>query len=555
LASEDAGLLRRRRLDAVHQAAAALDPPRRAAFLDQACGDDPTLRAEVEALLEAHGETAASPAPAPEEAATRTLGADAASPSPARARVGPYRLLQQVGSGGMGTVYLAIRDDDQYRKRVAVKLVRRDSVGEEVRRRFRLERQILAGLDHENIARLLDGGTTEDGSPYLVMEYVEGMPIDQYCDAHGLSIRERLELIRPICSAVHFAHQNLVVHRDLKPGNIFVSPKGVPKLLDFGIAKLLNPELTPHAFVATRLDARMMTPEYASPEQVRGEPVTTAADVYALGVLLYENLTEIARAICEEQPTRPSTVVAQEVEATGADGVSRRLTPDSVSRTREGSPEKLRRRLAGDLDNIVLMAMRKETQRRYASAEQLSEDIRRHLEGRPVIARKDTLGYRTERFVARHRVGVAAATAVVLALVAGMAATAWQARVARAERARAEAALADVRKLANAFIFDVHDAIEKLPGSTPARRMVVERALEYLDRLAGDAPGTPPSSSSWPRPTRGSAPSSGPATWPTSGRSRGRSRASARPCRSARPWRGPSPGTRRRARRSPPATS
>jgi non-specific serine/threonine protein kinase/serine/threonine-protein kinase len=418
-----------------------------------------------------------------------------------RQRVGPYRLLHAIGSGGMGTVHLALRDDDQFHKRVALKLLKHEARGEELLQRFRRERQILASLDHDHIARLLDGGTTEDGLPYLVMEYVEGQPIDRYCDSHSLRVRERLELFRRVCSAVHFAHQSLVVHRDLKPSNILVTAQGVPKLLDFGIAKLLNPNLSPDAHFATQVDARVMTPDYASPEQIRGEPVTTASDVYSLGVLLYElltghrpirlatrSLTEIARAVSEEEPTRPSTVIEREVETPQADGTTRRLTPGAVSRTREGSPERLRRRLAGDLDNIVLMALRKEPQRRYASAEALSDDIRRHLEGLPVAARPDTVGYRVERFVTRHRKGVAAAAAVVLSLVIGLVAATWQARAARAERARAEAALADVRRLANAFIFEVHDAIEPLPGATPARETVVRLALEYLDRLAADAP-------------------------------------------------------------------
>jgi non-specific serine/threonine protein kinase/serine/threonine-protein kinase len=418
-----------------------------------------------------------------------------------RQRVGPYRLLHALGSGGMGTVYLALRDDEQFHKRVAVKLLRREAHDEELLQRFRRERQILASLDHDHIARLLDGGTTEDGFPYLVMEYVEGLPIDRWCDTHSLSVRERLLLFRSVCSAVHFAHQSLVVHRDLKPANILVTAQGVPKLLDFGIAKLLNPHLAPEAHLATQVEARVMTPEYASPEQIRGEPVTTASDVYSLGVLLYElltghrpirlasrNLTEIARAVSEEEPTRPSTVIEREVETPRGDGTTRRLTPDSVSRTREGSPERLRRRLAGDLDNIVLMALRKEPKRRYASAEALSDDIRRHLEGLPVAARPDTLGYRLERFVFRHRLAVGAAAAVVLALVVGLVAATAQARVARAQRARAEAALADVRKLANAFIFEVHDAIEPLPGATPARETVVRLALEYLDRLAASTP-------------------------------------------------------------------
>jgi serine/threonine-protein kinase len=371
--------------------------------------------------------------------------------------VGSYRILSEVGHGGMGAVYLAVRDDDEFKKRVAIKLLRRGMATDDLVRRFRNERQILASIDHPNIARLLDGGTTEEGLPYFLMEYVEGEPIDRYCDGHGLSVAERLELFRTVCAAVHFAHQNLVVHRDLKPGNILVTADGVVKLLDFGIAKLLRPELYSDRAGATRLEERLLTPEYASPEQARGEAVTTASDVYSAGVLLYELLTghlpyrlsglslhEVTRVIGEVDPRKPSTVIGEVEERTRGDGTTAKLTPESVSRTREGRPDKLRRRLAGDLDAIVMKAMRKEPQRRYGSAEQLSEDIRRHLEGHPVGARKGTLSYNASKFVRRHRVGVAMATASVLALIAFSAVlTVQAARLARArDRAEREAAKA-----------------------------------------------------------------------------------------------------------------
>jgi non-specific serine/threonine protein kinase/serine/threonine-protein kinase len=276
-------------------------------------------------------------------------------------------------------------------------------------------------------------------------------------------------------------------------------------LLDFGIAKLLNPELSAQTINATAVGLRPMTPEYASPEQVRGEPITTASDVYSLGVLLYELLTghrpyrvksyvprEIERVICEEEPEKPSTAISRVEQVPSADGASRiTLTPEFVSKTRDGQPEKLRRRLAGDLDTIVLMAMRKEPQRRYASVEQFSEDIRRHLEGLPVIARKPTLGYRSVKFIKRHKVGVMAAALIVLTLLAGIVATIWQARVAQTERARAERRFNDVRKLANSFLFEFHEAVKDLPGSTPARELVVKRALEYLDNLAQEASHDP----------------------------------------------------------------
>jgi serine/threonine protein kinase/Tfp pilus assembly protein PilF len=406
-----------------------------------------------------------SPAASPllPEGGTITLAHEAdraASPpegSEAGRSVGSYRILSEVGHGGMGAVYLAVRDDDEFKKRVAIKLLRRGMATDDLVRRFRNERQILASIDHPNIAKLLDGGTTEEGLPYFLMEYVEGEPIDRYCDAHRLSVGERLELFRTVCAAVHFAHQNLVVHRDLKPGNILVTADGVVKLLDFGIAKLLRPELYSDRAEATRLEERLLTPEYASPEQARGETVTTASDVYSLGVLLYELLTghlpyrlsglslhEVTRVIGEVDPRKPSTVIGEVEERTRGDGTTAKLTPELVAKTREGRPDRLRRRLAGDLDAIVMRAMRKEPQRRYGSAEQLSEDIRRHLEGLPVSARKGTLSYNAGKFVRRHRVGVFMATAAAISLVAFSAVLAVQsARVARArDRAEREAAKA-----------------------------------------------------------------------------------------------------------------
>ncbi len=296
-------------------------------------------------------------------------------------------------------------------KCVAIKVIQPGIANQELLRRFRNERQTLAALDHPNIVRLLDGGTTEDGMPYLVMDYVEGTPIDQYCDGHKLATDERLRLFLAVCSAVSYAHQRLVIHRDLKPGNILVTSDGTAKLLDFGIAKLLNPEALA-TLVLTQTGVRPMTLAYASPEQVRGEPLTNATDVYSLGVVLYELLTghrphqikgstllNIERAICEEEPSKPSTAVTRVEERTSADGATTFLTPNEVSRTREGDPKKLRDRLQGDLDAIVMTALRKEPQRRYASVYEFSEDIRRHLEHLPVKARSSTFGYRGLKFV------------------------------------------------------------------------------------------------------------------------------------------------------------
>ena len=458
------------------------DPGQRELFLAHQCDGDPALLAQIRALLASDKEAASAgfwTSSALEVEAARTAQQPDARIGQA---LGSYKILNVISSGGMGTVYLAARDDDEYHMRVAVKVIKRGMDTDLIVRRFRTERQILAQLEHPNIARLLDGGATADGSPYLVMEYVEGQPIDQYADDHKLSISERLGLFRTVCAAVNYAHQNLVIHRDLKPSNIFVTSGGVPKLLDFGIAKLLSPDQTLGANEHT-LALPFMTPEYASPEQVRGEPITTVSDVYSLGVLLYRLLSghapyrlktrhpeEIAQAVCNQQPGKPST-------AAGRD--------ESGDASRDSL--KLRRRLRGDLDNIVLMAIRKEPDRRYASVDLFSEDIRRHLDGLPVAAHQDTLGYRAGKFVRRNRVGVVAAILLLLSLLGGIIGTSWQAHVASAQRARAERRFNDVRKLANSILFEFPNAIANIPGTLAARQLILKRALEYLDSLAQEA--------------------------------------------------------------------
>ena len=407
-----------------------------------------------------------------------------------------------------GTVYLAVRSDDAYQKRVAIKILKRGMDTEAIVRRFRNERQILASLEHPYIAGLLDGGTTGEGLPYFAMEYVEGQTIVEYCEARQLDTTARLQLFTKICAAVQYAHQNLIIHRDIKPQNVLVAGDGTPKLLDFGIAKLLNPELGGQTLAPTAAGPQLMTPEYASPEQVRGLAVTTATDVYSLGVLLYELLTgrrpyriasrtpaEIERVVCHSEPVRPSTAVTK-IEEVAADPDAPTEAVTAVSATvveppRTGDTGRLRKRLAGDLDNIVLKALSKEPSRRYASVDQFSEDVRRHLEGLPVIARPHTLRYRAAKFVRRNRGAVAAALLIALALVAGTIGTAWQARVARQERARAEQRFDEVRQLANASLFDLHDSIRDLPGSTPARQLLVSKGLHYLDRLSRDAGDRP----------------------------------------------------------------
>lgn len=454
-------------------------------FLTERCGDNEDLRREVRALLE--GDRLA-----PEGFLLREQGPPG-SESLAGRSLGQYRLVRHLGTGGMGEVYLAERADAEIHKRVAVKVLRPALVSPDMARRFRTERQILASLEHASIARFLDAGTTDDGMLFLVMEYAEGQPIDAYCDSHRLSTDERLDLFSKVCDAVHFAHQNLVVHRDLKPANILITAEGSPKLLDFGIAKLLNPELSG---TAATVFGRPMTPEYASPEQVRGEPVTIASDVYSLGVLLYHLLTghlpyritgsspvEIERVICETEPERLSTAVLQREEVPREDGTTAVLTPESVSQTRDGDPARLRRRLAGDLDGIVLMALRKEPQRRYASVEQLAADIRRHRAGFPVLASGDSLAYRSRKFLRRHRLGVAFAGAIaVLVLGFGIAMGALAARLA-AENRRAEVERGRAEEVTSFLtgIFEVSDP-SQATGETVTAREVLDAGARKLTR-------------------------------------------------------------------------
>jgi eukaryotic-like serine/threonine-protein kinase len=456
------------RCEELFHAAKALPDGERDPFLRQSCVDDPLLLAEVERLLTAHahaGDFISSPAIAAagpwNEADESWIGR----------LVGPYRVVREIGRGGMGAVYLAERADGQYEQRVALKVIKRGMDTEQVLARFRAERQILASLDHPNIARLLDGGSTDQGVPFFAMEYIEGEPIDAWCTRRELSVEDRLRLFLQVCGAVAYAHQNLVVHRDIKPLNILVTAEGAPKLLDFGIAKVLHEGADEATSTVTGM--RLLTPEYASPEQIEGRHATTVSDVYALGVVLYELLTG-------RSPYRTRS-------RTPVDVVEAVRTTDPERPSAVGGTEKLRRRLRGDLDTILLTALRKEPARRYQSVEQFAGDVRRHLEGLPVRARPDTFRYRAGKFVRRNRVPVAAGVLLALALLGGTAATAYQAQQARAAQAVAERRFADVRKLANSLLFDYHDAIRDLRGARPVRERMVRDALGYLDELAGES--------------------------------------------------------------------
>jgi tRNA A-37 threonylcarbamoyl transferase component Bud32/tetratricopeptide (TPR) repeat protein len=495
--------------------AADLPAADRAAFLDAACRGDSELRRELDSLFQ-YDSQPASPLTA---VISDTANSLAASKSMVGRRIGPYRLVELADSGGMGDVYLAVRDDGQFEKRVAIKFVRAGLTSQAALDRFRYERRILAQLDHPYIAKLLDGGTDGDGHPYFVMEYVQGQPINEYCAARRFTVQQKCDLFIKVCEAVSYAHRNLVIHRDLKPRNILVTDDGDPKLLDFGIAKLMAEGAPGAGDALTAVMDRPLTPDYASPEQVRGELLNTTTDVYSLGAVLFELFTaarphsfttytpsEIEKAVCQTEVRRPSSLAA-------------------------GG---LKKQLAGDPDNIVLMAMRNEWRRRYQSVEDLRDDLQRYLKGLPVRARDDTAWYRASKFLGRHWFGAAAAGLILAAIIGGAITTDMERRKAESHRATAEAQrqraerehaaaekqrdaavaaqqlaeaktqeadaqrkrsderLQQLTGLANESLFKIHDEIASLPGATEARKHLVESTKAYLDQMAkdsGDDPG------------------------------------------------------------------
>lgn len=462
-------------------------PPERSVYLEQACAGDDRLRREVEELL---GQLEDAPSFL-EEPLVRIP--DEAAPASAPTYVGPYRLVRPLGRGGMGEVYLAVHEAEELELPVAVKVVRRGLDAETAVRRFRVEQRILASLRHPHIARLLDAGVTDEGRPFFVMEYVDGTPLDDYADARRLSLDRRLALFCKISGAVQHAHQNLVVHRDLKPGNILVTEDGEPKLLDFGIGKILAGGDAPRAVPTTRPGERPLTPEYASPEQLRREPVGAASDVHGLGILLYELLTghhpfraggrsveDVERAILEEEPDPPSTAVARPVPGLAAAGAEA-VSVGELAERRRTDPRTLRRRLTGDLDTIVLKALRKEPLRRYGSAAALEEDVRRHVEGLPVRARSATLTYRAGRFLKRHAWAVATAAVVVLALLGTSVVTHVQSQRVARERDRA----LEVR----GFLLEMFGAAgaDRAADSVTARQLL-DRQADLLESAYGGRP-------------------------------------------------------------------
>ena len=440
-------------IDSIFKSALDLPESEQDAWIARACEGRPELRSEVESLLRAHR-------------AADTFLEPRAHTHQGR-RIGPYLLLEEIGAGGMGAVYRARREDQNFQQEVAVKLMRASLEHRpEAVRRFLAERQILAALAHPNIARLLDGGYTSDSTHYIVMEYVAGTPITDYCGRNGLDLKARLRLFLQLADGVQFAHQHLVIHRDIKPANVLVTAEGTPKLLDFGIAKLLDP-----AAAGPQTTALQLTRDYASPEQLRGKGMTTASDVYSLGVLLYElvarqrpyqladiPLDQAIDAICIKDPPPPGTV-----------------SPD----------------VPADLDAIVMKALRKEPESRYASVREFAEDIDRYLGFRPVLARQGTFRYVARKFVRRHRFGVATAAAACIFLAVSVALVIRASQVAQFERDRAQRRFNEVRRLAHSVIFDLQPKIAALPGSTPVRKELIASAIGYVDRLAKEAAGDP----------------------------------------------------------------
>lgn len=478
-------------VEAIFAEAADADTIGRSALIAARCADRPVVRAEVEALLAAHDRASEflEPTGGPDQA-DRTFGLPAIG-----AAVGPFRITGLLGEGGMAAVFRAERQDGTFEQHVAIKIVRTLLTDDESARRFRSERQILAALHHPHIVTLLDGGTLPDGRPYLVMEFVDGVPITQFCRQAALSLDARLRLFRDVCAAVQYAHRHGIVHRDLKPANILVTPDGVPKVLDFGVAKLLEGP-TGLDYTATGQAVGPLTPNYASPEQLRGLPITTASDVYALGVLLYELVTgtrpydtagqpldRMVELVLRTDPPRPSiavkTITAANASAAAVAAAAHATIPVD------------RRRLAGDLDAIVMKALSKEPERRYASAGEFSDDVARFLGGKPVLAREPSTLYVIRKLARRHRAAVAIGLASLIGVLAALGVALWQRQAALGQQARAERRFNEVRRIANTLIFDVNADLARIPGSTAVRKKLVDEATKYLEGLRAETAGDP----------------------------------------------------------------
>ena len=464
-----------RQIKTIYQQAAETASNKRRDFLAEVCGGDADLRREVESMLEFQIDSEKAFEKPIFEVAVQLLTKD--ETLPIGERIDNYRIVKEIGRGGMGLVYLAERVDGLFDQKVALKIIKRGMDTDAILKRFVMERQILASLEHPFIARLLDGGTTYDGLPYFVLEYVEGSSVLEFCESKNLSLNERLQLFRKICDAVTYAHQNLVVHRDLKPSNILVNKNGEPKLLDFGIAKLLHAESSGETEF-TETGNRMLTPEYASPEQISGERVTTQSDVYSLGVLL----SKLVRSPKPEARSRSRFQISHSKFQNRKYFETRNLESETDNEQNAG-----KQRPKTDLQAIMQTALREDILKRYSSVEQLSDDIRRHLEGLPVTAQKDSFAYKAAKFVYRNQFAVFAAAFVILALTAAAAFSVWQMQKANAAQSRAEQRFNEVRKLAGNVIFDYHDKIENLSGSTEIRGLMLKDSLAYLDSLAQES--------------------------------------------------------------------
>ena len=450
----------------------ALDQPAdlRLEFLTDQCNGDRLLFDEVRSLLAASSEAENLIENNAIDLASKVGAAEA---NYAEQHFGNYRILREIGSGGMGSVFLAERDDGEFRMQVALKLVKQSIADSEVIARFKRERQILANLNHPNIAVLHDGGVSEKGEPFLAMEYVDGESLIDHAANNRLSVKDKLRLFLKVCSAVSYAHRNLVVHRDLKPSNILVKKDGEPKLLDFGLAKAFESDLS-----TTQTGLRAFTPAYASPEQILGGNITTASDIYSLGVVFYELLTGTKPLNIDHKSFDEIISTVNNVEP---------IPPSAVAN--ENDIEALSNLLRGDLDTIALTALRKEPERRFRTVDDFAEDIKRHLAARPISARPNTTGYLAGKFIRRNKIAVTAAILIVFSLVTGFVFSLWQAERARHERDRAEKRFRDVRQLSNSLLFEISPKIERLPGSIDARELLVKRALEYLDSLAAESQG------------------------------------------------------------------
>lgn len=439
----------------------SLPKEQRENILNLRCGNNLQLKNEVLSLLKSYEETEDFL----EASLPTNVGKEIKAPDKyIGSHIGPYLIESEAGTGGMGIVYKGKRDDKTFEQKVAIKILKHGFTSGYLFKSFLRERQTLANLKHPNIARLLDGGNTDDGLPYLVMEFIDGIPITDHCDKNRLTIKQRLEIFRTVCDAVQYAHQNLVIHRDIKPGNILVDEDGKPMLLDFGIAKLLDENLEADNDGITKTGFWVLTPDYASPEQIKGEPISTSSDLYSLGILLYQLITghqpykikssspvAINNKLTGIELKKPSEKISETEEIKKTDGSVIKISPDVICDLRREKSEKLRHHLKGDIDNIVLKAINNDPSRRYASVEQFSEDIRRHLDGLPVIARRDTAGYKLSKFIKRHKVGFTVSTLFALFLILSTIGISWQAKIAADERDKAKIEAAKFEKV-NAFL-------------------------------------------------------------------------------------------------------